>query len=64
MSHLLAAMVLASCVSTFPLEPQADSAVFKTLQKQSNMLFKAGNYQQSLALIDNTDSPENAHPSI
>ena len=50
MGDKLAAMVLALCVLAFPLDVLADSAAFKVLQKQSNTLFKAGKYQQSLAL--------------
>ncbi len=50
MGDRLAGLFLALCVLAAPLEASADSAAFKALQKQSNKLFKAGKYQQSLTL--------------
>ncbi len=50
MGDRLAGLFLALCVLVAPFDASADSASFKALQKQSNTLFKAGKYRQSLLL--------------
>ena len=46
----LAVLLLSLSVLGWPLVAFADSAGYKTLQKQSNKLYKAGKYEQSLTL--------------